>query len=1653
MTDEWDAFPDGPDDSDPWAAFPDAPAKGKRGQKRRKRGRGTLPAETVLADPVATDGDTVRADQGMVRLAGVDAPELRQQGWDRKGRPVPIGRNALAELRNLIDLGPSTTGNAVGLSYDRTVAPLTVEGADAGRHMLRTGNALAETQFLASDPTRARQYQQDERLARVNGLGLHDTLTPSPAEFRADPNYVPNRQTVARFFDTPTPLEGFRPEVEQQYLHTLANGSADQILAFVRAQGTDMREKELRQWVKWRDDERKAGRNPGVEAIYERGPEALIDSGDGVAGAIIRKGASGVLAGGLDEIGAVVDTLGGTPGRESLWNSDRRAADIWANNQRQNSAILSYDQEAHPIASTAAEIGGSILGGFVIPYGQGARTMPQLAKVGGVFGGATGFLGTDGSVADRALGGVKGMLAGAVATPVLGKTIEAVAPVVAAGSRKLLGRDAQHAAGQASGGIGARSAPDVAPEAPAGNFGDDWSAFPDATDPADAEVDALLRSGAGVATVNSVLKQQGREPIPLAEFKTRKAKAMEAARGESVSMTAPRQRDYLDMGPERPRPLLDDYNSSERAGAAARVQPRDVLPVPGNTVVDAEEAAAIEAGRYAPAKPVNEREYLDRGTVRGINGPVPKVGPVDMVGWLRLKGGLKPDEGGELAHMGITNAPRRGLDHVGQEHRFGPLVNDHGMNLDDAALRAWEEGYFPELNERPTINQFLEALRDTYEGNYARRFRTEDQPQIEAFEAARQERYALEQQLYDGPVSVDRSAPAYGERPFTPPEAYDDASREAIRRVGNLDVSRLNSPQDIARALKTSHGAMGGFDAATRGRIAHVETERLAADLGMTAGKLLSRRKGQAFNAEEALAARQILAKSGNELVNAARAISKREDPGEELLAEFRRKWMRHVAIQEQVSGMTAEAGRALQQFRMAASSRAVRTDVLNAMVRGGGGKGNLRDAADALLNAVEMGPGKFNVLAQKAAKPKWHRKVGELYINMLLSNPPTHLVNMVSNTLTSLAQIPEYATASILGAGRRAIVGEKARERIMASEVGARTFGLVQGAKEGLELFANALKTGEADDLVSKVEGDEFKAISGLKGEVIRIPTRLLTAEDQFFKGIARRMAVNGLSMRKAQREGLKGEALAKRVAELTADPSDDILHAAMDEGLYLTFQRRLGPFGQAMSNLAGSNLLAKIVVPFVRTPINLMKFAAERSPAAPLLKEWRDDFRAGGERRDLAVAKVLLGSGLATMIYQAAQEGRITGGVPPDPKKARLLYADGWQPYSIKVGDRYVSYSRVDPFATTIGVAADMATLPGGLSDRQADEKATLLIASLVGNMASKTWMSGVAAFSEALADPGRYADAWVQRTAGAFTVPAGVAGLARAIDPVMRKRESVPEAIQARVPGMTDELLPRRDIFGEPIPIDSLGPDFLSPFSQSRAKNDPVVAEMLRIDKGVSAPGKQYTEDGEKLDYSPERYDRYHEIAGRFTYNELLGLIGSDVYRAMSDNARRKAAAKAIMKARQDARAVLDDPDYPLPAKGAAVAADPWGAFPAAPGGKAEPVDDPWSGFPDASERDVRADLERAIPGIRFTSGYRDPAYNASLRARGYNPADNSEHMDGAALDMLPPPGKSLGWLRAQVKRYDPKARLLVHDGHLHGGFVGYYAAPKLGGMAGR
>ena len=92
--------------------------------------------------------------------------------------------------------------------------------------------------------------------------------------------------------------------------------------------------------------------------------------------------------------------------------------------------------------------------------------------------------------------------------------------------------------------------------------------------------------------------------------------------------------------------------------------------------------------------------------------------------------------------------------------------------------------------------------------------------------------------------------------------------------------------------------------------------------------------------------------------------------------------------------------------------------------------------------------------------------------------------------------------------------------------------------------------------------------------------------------------------------------------------------------------------------------------------------------------------------------------------------------------------------------------------------------------------------------------------------MSDPQRYGEGYFQRFAGSL-VPAGVAMMARAMDPYALEADTMLERIRSRVPGLTKRLPVRRDLWGEPIAYRSgLGAiyDAVSPIYSRREKPRP-------------------------------------------------------------------------------------------------------------------------------------------------------------------------------------------------------------------------------------
>jgi hypothetical protein len=709
-------------------------------------------------------------------------------------------------------------------------------------------------------------------------------------------------------------------------------------------------------------------------------------------------------------------------------------------------------------------------------------------------------------------------------------------------------------------------------------------------------------------------------------------------------------------------------------------------------------------------------------------------------------------------------------------------------------------------------------------------------------------------------------------------------------KAGNINLNKVAAPEEVKQTYRDTAKANDEFTAARRGTISFERTREMADLVGMTPEKLSARIKGQAFNAEQMLSARNLLVQQATKVSELAKTAYRGSDADK---LAFSEELTRLVAAQEQVSGATAEAGRALSQFRMlAGASKEQIARFVDAAKQGG----KLDDVIER-INTLDD-PAQIAKFASQAFKATTSDKLLEIWINSLLSGPQTHVTNMLSNSLVSLWSVPERAAA----AGVSKFTGSGIR----FGEAPSKLFGMLEGAREGLRAGWRTFKTEEPSDFASKIEARRYRSISGRTGRTIRIPGRALMAEDELFKAIGYRGEINALAYRQASKEGLAGPARAQRIAELRASPTEAMQNAARNAAEVQTFTNPLGEGGKTIQMFANAHPWAKVIIPFVRTPVNIVKFAAHRSPFAPLFKDIRAELAGakGPIARDEAVARIGFGSSVGALAGYMAAQGLITGQGPDEPKARGIMYQSGWQPYSFKIGDNYYSFSRLEPLAMLLGVSADFVELAKYATDEEAKSVAALIMGSLAKNVTSKTFLSGLSSLIEAIQDPDRYGQQYIQQMTGTV-VPTGVAQVAKVTDPYLREARTVLENIKSRIPGLRQTLPAKRDLYGQPIKLEgSLGPDLLSPIYQSTAKNDPVLSELLRLKMYPGRPLRSVR----GVELSADEFSELQTTTGGLTKTVLTRLMAAPGWAKISDDAKRDLIQKALIRVRAAGRKTI-------------------------------------------------------------------------------------------------------------------------------------------------
>ncbi len=591
-----------------------------------------------------------------------------------------------------------------------------------------------------------------------------------------------------------------------------------------------------------------------------------------------------------------------------------------------------------------------------------------------------------------------------------------------------------------------------------------------------------------------------------------------------------------------------------------------------------------------------------------------------------------------------------------------------------------------------------------------------------------------------------------------------------------------------------------------------------------------------------------------------------------------------------------------------------------------------------------------------------------EYWMNAILSGPKTQMVNVMGNSLTQVMATIE-ATVGGLATGNLSVVKAVLASWSNGKMIGEAAHFAKKAFKQNDNLLdpqsrafsdrpqgaitGDRIAGGRLSGMVTQRGLTSKKSFDAL-GNFIRIPSRLLLTTDEFFKQLAYRRAARLKAAMSGLQQGIKDPkklaehihntlegiiteggrmssevGLAREANEIAAkknltgaekdkfilkyikenfDKSKSaLIQYAQDEAQYLTFTRDLqdGTLGKVLQEATNKLPMLRLVLPFVRTPTNLLKYAFERTPGVFLLKEERarlfDDLKSGDTlRQSQAMGKMMTATAVAGVFVDTIYNNReyITGGGPKDPREKQALLATGWKPYSIKIGDTYYSYQRLDPLSTLLGVGADLVEIgvnePRGFDESGLERFFLALTLSVTRNATNKSYLAGIQNFTDALSDPERYMARFGQNFTSSF-VPNIISQMADADTQAVREVRSVGDAFAKKL-GFRSGLDKKRNLLGEEYTTEQwMGTGFINPIAMSPVKDDPVFNEMAQLSHAFRQPAPNLGGQVDMLAHENEKgqtaYDRQLEllqtvkVGGVTLRKALTKLINSRAYQAFT------------------------------------------------------------------------------------------------------------------------------------------------------------------------
>lgn len=549
-----------------------------------------------------------------------------------------------------------------------------------------------------------------------------------------------------------------------------------------------------------------------------------------------------------------------------------------------------------------------------------------------------------------------------------------------------------------------------------------------------------------------------------------------------------------------------------------------------------------------------------------------------------------------------------------------------------------------------------------------------------------------------------------------------------------------------------------------------------------------------------------------------------------------------------------------------------------------------------SLTNSNYLDPGaevsaKAKMIYKAATTPGFMRKIDAYVRNAYLSALPTHVLNVLSNTVNigfqpfvtlgqsffsknveaadSLRMIKGFALGSMKALPR---FYKNFSETLQAGGIGympetGKAAEYLGGGKVSDNIWLNRAFT--LPIAATKALDEGSKAVLEAMGAEV---TKARLLADPRLLAFAKKQGINDYDLNKYVGDFLRGEESPLDILAKTADFGKYIREIEM----WSDFNTYNSPLGDSMIDRVTKKVegvrealpgIGSFILPFIKIPVNVAKEGASYVPGLGELRVRQaklDTAKAvekiAETKTKLTEAKLLLnrqlkqegseglasatkarinklneqlvklngakefyeklpgrfraqqliGAGIGATTYSLAMSGVITGHFN-DPQVRATMKAAGIPEMSVKIGDRWVNYGRIEPFSTVMGLVADTAQyhkdmLKEGKSfiDPKLAEVAPKIFYQ---NFLDKTFTAALSDMLMAIQDPARYGS-WYANLAGGV-VPAAVGQAARLQDPTQRETKeglaSVANVIQSRIPDVGLGLPSRRDL---PPSVDVLG-----------------------------------------------------------------------------------------------------------------------------------------------------------------------------------------------------------------------------------------------------